>query len=98
MFNLISANFHHNGIEEIPNSITNLTNLTHLYLWNNNLTEIPGFIGDMDLTHLRAENNDIETVDNNINNISTLTYLSIQGNIGAPFENISCEGITTCSK
>ncbi|MDP1724812.1 MAG: leucine-rich repeat domain-containing protein [Alphaproteobacteria bacterium] len=65
----------------IPDSIGNLTNLTHLGLPNSNFTSLPNSIGN--LTNLRTLlllNNKLISLPETIGNLTQLVYLNLSGN------------------
>ena len=82
--NTTSLDFSYWGIIDfIPPEIGNLTNLTHLFLYDNELTgEIPPEIGNLtNLTFLGLNNNQLTgPIPSEIGNLTNLTYLRLDNN------------------
>ena len=68
-------------IGEIPSEIGNLTNLTRLYLSNNQLTTLPESIGNLsNLEELELNNNQLTMLPDSIGSISSLKWLYLSNN------------------
>jgi Leucine-rich repeat (LRR) protein len=68
-------------INVLPRMIGNLTNLTHLYLRDNKLTELPDTIGNLtNLTHLHLNCNKLTELPDTIGNLKNLTQLHLSYN------------------
>lgn len=72
-----------NQIETLPENIGNLGNTLHLLgLSNNNISEIPSSIGDMDVLYeLYASNNQIEELPESIGDMDVLIILALDDNL-----------------
>lgn len=68
-------------LDEFPEEITELTDLTHLILRGNNLKSIPPSIGKMtNLKKLVLVNNQLSTLPDEIGNLTNLKTLVLKGN------------------
>ena len=68
-------------MSELPASITNLTNLTQLYLSGNSLSEIPASITNLtNLTQLYLSDNSLSELPASITNLTNLTQLYLSDN------------------
>ncbi|MBD2329954.1 COR domain-containing protein [Alkalinema sp. FACHB-956] len=68
-------------IQELPDSIGQLTNLTQLNLYNNQLTELPDSIGQLtNLTQLNLYNNQLTELPDSIGQLTNLTQLNLYNN------------------
>ncbi|NET73474.1 MAG: GTP-binding protein, partial [Sphaerospermopsis sp. SIO1G2] len=65
----------------IPEALANLTNLTHLYLRNNQITAIPEALANLtNLTHLYLSENQITAIPEALANLTNLTELDLSEN------------------
>lgn len=79
--NLKSLKLSSMGIEEVPDGIAQLENLTSLDLSNNYLTSIPREILELpNLKKLNLENNEIGYIPDEISYLHSLTYLNLRHN------------------
>ena len=73
--------FHEQLTGSIPAEIGNLTNLSYLALWNNQLTSIPAAIGNLtSLTSLNLGDNQLSTLPAEIWNLTNLSSLNLYHN------------------
>ena len=73
--------FHEQLTGSIPAEIGNLTNLSYLALWNNQLTSIPAAIGNLtSLTSLNLGNNQLSTLPAEIGNLTNLSSIDLSSN------------------
>ena len=73
--------FHEQLTGSIPAEIGNLTNLSYLALWNNQLTSIPAAIGNLtSLSDLNLGNNQLSTLPAEIWNLTNLSSLNLYHN------------------
>ena len=73
--------FRNNGLSDIPPEIGQLTSLTQLYLWGNQIRVIPSEIGQLtSLTVLRLGNNQISMIPPEIGQLTGLTQLGLYDN------------------
>ena len=69
------------GIKEIPPEISNLVNLTSLYLHSNHITVIPDAIANLaNLTTLNLDSNQITAIPDSLSNLANLTTLNLDNN------------------
>jgi internalin A len=68
-------------IQEVPESIGQLTNLTYLNLSSNQLTALPESIGQLiNLTYLNLSSNQLTALPESIGQLINLTYLNLSSN------------------
>ena len=71
----------YNQLTYLPESISNLSNLTQLYLSGNQLTHLPESISNLsNLTQLDLKGNQLTHLPKSISNLSKLTQLNLWGN------------------
>ncbi len=69
------------GVSILPESIGNLTSLTHLVLSFNELTTLPDSIGNLALLEmLNLRRNKLTTLPDSIGNLASLTHLNLSSN------------------
>ncbi len=79
--NLVGLNLYNQGLTTLPESIGNLTSLTHLRLNNNQLTNLPESIGNLkSLEILDLSTNKFTTFPEVVLNLKFLKQLSLQNN------------------
>jgi Leucine-rich repeat (LRR) protein len=67
------------GLSRLPESLNNLTSLTHLYLYTNRLTELPELSNMTSLTTLDLNYNQLTKLPD-LSNLSKLSYLNVSRN------------------
>jgi internalin A len=74
-------NLSQNQISEIPESLSQLTNLTELYLWGNQISEIPESLSKLtNLTELYLWQNQISGIPESLSKLTNLTELYLWQN------------------
>ena len=69
------------GLTEIPEAIANLTNLTHLYLSENQIAQIPEVLANLtNLTLLHLRSNQITQIPEALAKLTNLTQLNLKSN------------------
>ncbi len=69
------------GLTKLPPKLVELTHLTALYLYFNQLTTLPEFLGNLTgLTRLYLSSNQLKTLPDSLGNLTNLTTLSVRGN------------------
>jgi leucine-rich repeat protein SHOC2 len=78
-------------LTDLPESIGDISSLTHLYLRENQLSKLPKSIGNLsNLTHLNLIGNQLTSLPESIGNLSNLTHLYLANNkLNCLPENIS---------
>ena len=80
MSGLKELDLSNNKLEEIPESISNMTSLEKLSLNRNVITNLPETIGDMQsLKILELWDNELETLPDEIKDLKTLQELEMRG-------------------
>jgi len=70
------------GVSSIPSEISELKNLTYLFLGNNWISSIPPEIGELkNLILLNLDHNKIKFIPYEISNLTSLEYLSLNDNL-----------------
>jgi hypothetical protein len=78
---LVIVSVYFSKLKTIPDQINNLTELTSLYLDNNELTTVPGTIGNLKkLQVLNLAYNKIKILPESIGDLINLEYLNLDGN------------------
>ncbi|MFI6485715.1 leucine-rich repeat domain-containing protein [Nonomuraea sp. NPDC050663] len=69
------------GLEALPGGLGNLTALTHLHLYGNQLTSLPDGLGNLtNLTHLHLYGNQLTSLPDSLGNLTALTHLHLDSN------------------
>jgi Leucine-rich repeat (LRR) protein len=71
---------HRNRLAELPKSLEELTQLTHLWLNSNQLTNVNGLEKLTQLTSLGLSNNQLTKLPKGLEKLTQLTYLQLAGN------------------
>jgi hypothetical protein len=91
---VVSMRYNSVGITIIPPEIENLTELSVLHFFNNNIANVPSSIGNLSkLTDLDLEFNAISSIPSSIGNLSNLVNLDLDNNnlleVPSTLENLS---------
>jgi len=82
-------NFTENNISLVPFELSQLKNLTRLYLGNNNLSSVPSELSQLSkLTYLNLSYNNISSVPSELSQLTNLTFWVLSHNklLSVPFE------------